>query len=248
MRDRSTERCEFCGGQAVAFQHGARVCGRCGTRRTLGDSPVILPRRSRRAAFISLLSSGLLLKLMMGSVALAAVTGLAAVSVLPSNNVAPGSSDSTVTESTMTDANTSGVEGPGDSVLTEGELDEIVIEARNQAESAGELADAAKDWANCVADFAQEHRGEGIHPQEICGDHPRPSEYGLGNENGNRGLGLSDHSEGNPGENRGNSADASGRDATEAALEPDNGSQKNDSKDKATEDEKTKNEKEDPDD
>ena len=184
----------------------------------------------------------------MGSVALAAVTGLAAVSVLPSNNVAPGSSDSTVTEATMPDPTTSGVEEPGDSVLTEGELDEMVIEARNKAESAGELADAAKDWANCVADFAQEHRGEGVHPREICGEHPRPSEYGLGNENGNRGLGLSDHSEGNPGENQGNSADAPGHDATEAALEPENGSEKDKSKDKVAEDEKTKNENEDQDD
>jgi hypothetical protein len=190
----------------------------------------------------------MLLKLMMGSVALAAVTGLAAASVLPSNNVAPGPSDSTVTEATTTDPTTSGVEEPGDSVLTEGELDEMVVEARNQAESAGKLADAAKGWANCVADFAQEHRGEGIHPQEICGEHPRPSEYGLGNENGNRGMGPSDHSEGNPGENQGNSADAPGHDATEAALEPENGSEKDKSKDKAAEDEKTKNENEDQDD
>ena len=248
MRDRPTERCEFCGGQAVAFQHGARVCGRCGTRRTLGESPVILPRRSRRTAFISLLTSGLLLKLMMGSVALAAVTGLAAVSVLPSNNVAPGSSNSAVTAATTTDPTTSGGEGSGDSVLTEGELDEIVTEARNQAESAGELADAVKAWANCVAGFAQEHRGEGIHPQEICGEHPRPSEYGLGNENGNRGFGLSDHDDGIPGENRGNSADAPGRDATEAALEPENGSEKDKSKDKAAEDENDKNDKDDRDD
>ena len=186
MRDRSTERCEFCGGQAVAFQHGARVCGRCGTRRTLGESPVILPHRPRRAAFIGVLSSGLLLKLMMGSVALAAVGGFAAVSIFPTSGFTTNPPDSTVAETTTTVATTSNSTADGNSAVTEGELDEMVLEARSQADNAHELATAARDWANCVSDFAQEHRGEGLHPQELCGEHPRPSEYGLGNENSNR--------------------------------------------------------------
>ncbi len=58
------ERCDFCGKAAVAYQHGSRVCGACGVARTLDSGPRRL--HSRRATVIGLLSSGLLIKIMVG--------------------------------------------------------------------------------------------------------------------------------------------------------------------------------------
>lgn len=180
MKADSTDRCDFCGGKAVAFQHGASVCGQCGIRRTLGENPVILPqRRPRHVALVGALSSGMLVKVMMGSVALAAVGSVAAASLFPTEqNVPP--QPAVVESSTTTAVHTS------PAALTDDEIDDLVTEALSQAGRAHEHAAAVQEWAECVSSHAAEHRGESTNPQEACGDKPRPSDFGLANENSNR--------------------------------------------------------------
>ncbi len=176
----TTERCEFCSGQAIAYQRGALVCGRCGVRRTLGDGPIkIPPPRRRRTAVIGFFTSGLVIKLMMGSVALAAVGGFASASVVPADRSA-GEMEPTVA-GVQLDAPRDQIGAPAPD-LTFDEMTSLVSSAQNQAVSAHKLATAAQEWADCVSDYAKGHHGEGLNPKEVCGPHPRPSQFGLGDD------------------------------------------------------------------
>jgi hypothetical protein len=181
MTANTTERCEFCSKQAIAYQCGALVCGRCGVRRTLGNGPITIPSpRRRRTAVIGLFSSGLVIKLMMGSVALAAVGGFASASVVPATNRSAGATEPTVA-CLQLDAPLDQIGAPSSS-LTFDEMTALVSSAQNQAVSAHELATASQEWANCVSDCAEGHHGEGLNPNEVCGPYPRPAQFGLGDD------------------------------------------------------------------
>ncbi len=181
MRTSANERCDFCGETAVAFQRGASVCGRCGIERTLDHSGS--PMRSRRMALVGLFSSGLLVKLMLGSVALAAVGSWAAATVMappPPIVISPPASVSEVISATTV------VEVPARSDEPAISVEEVVSAAKDQAAKAHEFAAATQDWANCVSDAAISHRGGAFRPWGVRTDcpYPRPSDFGIGQGQG----------------------------------------------------------------
>ena len=173
MRSTTIERCDFCSERAVAYQNGATVCGKCGVRRTFGHDVTT----SKRIGLIGLLSSGLLAKAMLGSVALAAVGGWAATSALsqpPGSQTPPPVPVERISEDTL--RNTIVELSPA--------LDEVLTTAQDQVEKAHDLAEASQTWADCVSDLAAAHRGGPFDPKSACGERPTPSDFGLGNGRG----------------------------------------------------------------
>jgi hypothetical protein len=164
------ERCDFCGRAAVAYQHGSRVCGACGVARTLNSGTRSL--RSRRAALIGLLSSGLLIRIMIGSIAVAAVGGWAASTSRVPDSLPVVSSTIGADPTTQT---SQAIQEPAEPTV-----DDILDTAREQAEHAQGLADASRAWADCVSRWARMHSGERFDPREVCGERPDPSDFGIG--------------------------------------------------------------------
>ena len=176
MRQDARHRCDFCGGNAVAFQRGASVCGRCGTDRTTGGSNS--PVKSKRMALVGLFSSGLLIKMMLGSVAFAAVGSWAAAAVMAP---APTSTPPVVqTQTTVVDEALAVSGEPALQVEPAMTIAEIVAEANEQATLAHDMAIAIKKWADCVSEAAIEHRGGAFDPMLGCPPKPHPSDFGLG--------------------------------------------------------------------
>lgn len=184
MRSKVGERCDFCGGKAVAYQHGSRVCGQCGTRRTLNELDP--PRRTRRAAVIGVLSSGLLFKMMLGSVALAAVGGWVANSAFAPPSQIATSDSGEATSSTTLAGGPAGVtrEAPDEAAVHIMSMDELLSIAADEAMRAHEFAAATREWADCVSASAIANRGTGFSPWEACPDHPQLSDFGLAEDDG----------------------------------------------------------------
>ena len=189
MRQDARHRCDFCGGNAVAFQRGASVCGRCGTDRTIGRSHA--PVKPKRMALVGLFSSGLLIKMMLGSVAFAAVGSWAAAAVMaPTPATVPAfQTQTTVSEEAPAEVGyCSLLEDPAVTI------DEIVSEANEQAALAHEMATDIKTWADCVSGAAIEHRGEAFNPKLAC-EHleVRGPPFGLGESQRPDHAGKPDH-------------------------------------------------------
>lgn len=207
MRQHAKHRCDFCGGNAVAFQRGASVCGRCGIDRTTGRSNSSV--KSKRMALVGLFSSGLFIKMMLGSVAFAAVGTWAAAAVMaPNPATAPPQTQVTVTEeATATIAESV----PADEAAMT--IDEIVADANEQAAAAHEMATAAKEWADCVSAAAIEHRGgafDPFDPELACPSKPHPSDFGLGLSQRPEDAGKPDHPTSPEQANDGNKEEAPG--------------------------------------
>lgn len=133
--------------------------------RTLDSGPRRL--HPRRAALIGLLSSGLLIKIMVGSIAVAAVGGWAASTAHTSDPPPPVLGiDLRTTDSTL-------MQEPAEPTV-----DEILDTAREQAEHAQGLTDASR--ADCVSRWAKMHSGERLDPREVRGERPDPSDFGIG--------------------------------------------------------------------
>lgn len=187
MRSNVSERCDFCGGRAVAYQRGSRVCGQCGTRRTLNEPAP--PRRTRRMAIIGLFSSGLLFKMMLGYVALAAVGGWVANTVFapPPPIVTSHSGDETSSTTLAGGSAVESREAPLGAAAQAMSMEELVSVAAEEATRAHEFAAATQEWANCVSASAIAHRGGEFSPWDVCPGHPQLSDFGLG-----EGLGRPD--------------------------------------------------------
>ena len=179
MRSSANERCDFCGETAVAFQRGASVCGRCGIHRTLDRSGS--PMRSRRIALVGLFSSGLLAKLMLGSVALAAVGSWAAATAMAPPTPVVISPAAPVAEATTS---TTVAEGPALRDAPAASVEEVLSAAEDQAANALEFATATQTWADCVSNAAILHRGGEFSPWDACHEYPRPSDFRLGEGQG----------------------------------------------------------------
>ena len=191
MRQNAKHRCDFCGGNAVAFQRGASVCARCGTDRTTGRSNS--PVKSKRMALVGLFSSGLLIKMMLGSVAFAAVGSWAAAAVMAP---APTSTPPVVqTQMVLVDEAPAVIGEPALQVEPAMTIDEIVSNANEQAALAHRMAANIQKWADCVSAAAIEHRGGAFDPKSLdCPDKPLPSEFGLGVSQRPDDAGKPDHS------------------------------------------------------
>ena len=207
MRQDARHRCDFCGGNAVAFQRGASVCGRCGTDRTTGGSNS--PVKSKRMALVGLFSSGLLIKMMLGSVAFAAVGSWAAAAVMAP---APTSTPPVVqTQTTVVDESPAVTGEPALQVEPAMTIAEIVSDANEQAAAAHEMAAKIQKWANCIANAAINHRGKAFDPKSAC-EYPDIQEptFGFGNSHPPADAGNPDHPAKPEQANNGNKDEAPG--------------------------------------
>ena len=188
MRQNAKHRCDFCGGNAVAFQRGASVCARCGTDRTTGRSNS--PVKSKRMALVGLFSSGLLIKMMLGSVAFAAVGSWAAAAVMAP---APTSTLPVVqTQMVLVDEAPAVIGEHALQVEPAMTIDEIVSNANEQAALAHEIAAKTRAWADCITAAAINNRGRAANPQSQCEDLKPP--FGLGQSQRPDDAGKPDHS------------------------------------------------------
>jgi hypothetical protein len=143
-------------------------------------------------ALVGLLSSGLLIKMMLGSVAFAAVGSWAAAAVLAP---APTSTPPVVeTQTNVVDEAPAVIGEPALQVEPAMTIDEIVSEANEQAARAHDMATAVKEWADCVSAAAVEHRGGAFDPKSACQDPDiQLPTFGLGNSQRPADAGKPDH-------------------------------------------------------
>ncbi len=191
MRSLEREHCDVCRADAAVRMHGSTLCARCGLQRSLSD-PAPGSRRARKAALAGLLSGGLLAKLLLGTVAVAAAAGLV---------VGPAMDEPAAGEPVESIAQTVSDAPPAQS--TE------MPSAEAQAQRAQALADQVRAWAACVSTAAAEHRGGPFDAATECGEAPqftgRGNGYGLDNPAANRAAGIEDAS---PSEEPGRSGEA----------------------------------------
>lgn len=140
-------------------------------------------------ALVGVFSSGLLIKMMLGSVALAAVGSWAAASVMIPGSLATPPVDGT--QVAVIDE-TPAADRPAPQEERAMTIEEIVSEANDQAARAHELAAQAKAWANCVSEAAIAHRGEAFDPRSNCPNEPQPP-FGLGQSQRPEDAGKPDH-------------------------------------------------------
>lgn len=173
MKTASVDRCDVCGAPAAVLMRGSTLCARCGLDRSL-PAQTTAGRRGRKAAFFALFS-GLLAKLLAGTVALAAVGGVAVTVLAPDHpEMSPAVASGDLPDVSTTD-------NPFSSVAPD--LAAIVDEAEREADNAKELAAKMQEWARCVSEQARKHSDEGFNALAAC-PRPRPEDFGLGTEAG----------------------------------------------------------------
>jgi hypothetical protein len=134
------------------------------------------PRRKQRFALFGLLSSGFLVKLLLGAVAVAAVGGVTASAVRQSDE--PAVAVEVMVPETQAPATTVEELEPETITVTEATSTTVVAED-GQISSAQEYAAAVQVWADCVSREAAAHSGGAFDPHEECPDKPSPHEFGF---------------------------------------------------------------------
>jgi hypothetical protein len=176
-------------------------------------------KRRKRAALFGLLSSGLVVKLFVGAVAVAAV-GSVAASAVRTDAVPPPVATTVVhrstTLATTPDATASSDAGntpaPPVAPATADDVD-------SQVAAAHEYAAAIQEWADCVSREASAHSGGPFDPHEACPFKPMLGKYGLDEpDNGTvppghdlDGPGNSENAPGQSDDGPGNSENAPGQ-------------------------------------
>lgn len=169
------ERCVLCGDNAAVRVSGTSFCASCGLSQYSADAaaPARLKRRSRRAAFFALFSSGMLVKTLLGAVALAAVGGAAASTVMHSGD------EPVVVETTVVSATAAATTATtAETTSTSASTTSAPLAAEPASEDVDGYVAAVQAWADCVATAASEHAGGSFDPAAAC-DKPRPADYGL---------------------------------------------------------------------
>jgi hypothetical protein len=226
----SGEQCVACGAAAAVRVTGTSFCASCGLRQhgtTFSPPTPPTVRRSHRAALVGILSSGFLVKMLMGAVALAAVGGVTAS--LRSEPVPVAGDVIPVVETMIPSTSTTFAPAATDTpaVVTDDDtrVDTDESATRNGGESAAvyDYVVSIQAWAECVSDAATAHLGGEFYPSEICGDLPEPGDFGVdgrdddGDSEGAPGLdedgpGNSEDAPGHDDNGPGNSEDAPGHD------------------------------------
>jgi hypothetical protein len=146
-----------------------------------------------------MLSSGFLVKMLAGAVALAAVGGVAvSLPEVPSDPPQTTSSVAATDPIVVPDARVS-----FDSFDT---AEAMMISAIRQAERARQFAGQMQAWGECVAAEASAHSGGPFDPKAACGSEPDPGSFGLDDAPGRSG-----EAPGRSGETPGQSGEAPGR-------------------------------------
>jgi septal ring-binding cell division protein DamX len=150
----------MCGSPALARVDDVWLCAGCGLKATQsgGVAPASPVRRMvRRGVAATALSAGLLTKMMIGAVAVAAV-GVASIPLTQANGVSP--------ESTTVAAETS-------------EPVEPTTEEPGQPAEVSAYVETVHDWTDCVKQAVDEHMAneensrKGFDPRSVCGEPPK---------------------------------------------------------------------------
>jgi len=154
--------CEMCGSPALARVQNVWLCAGCGLEATRGSGEAAgtsgFRRLARRGLVASAMSAGLLTKLMIGAVAVAAVSAATIPFAQPGDTPVPTSAATLVVDS-----------GSG--------LDEAAAEG--QPEEVTGFVDDVQAWSACIKAAVDEHvagRGDsraGFDPQGACGEPPK---------------------------------------------------------------------------
>lgn len=177
MASTRSGRCEFCGDPAVAFQRDSLVCAQCGTQRTLGQDPASTSGRTarRRGATFGVISSGLVVKLILGTAAFAAVGSFATSVVLPTSLDSPDTTEVGVLNPGTQTTSTDGEASPYRGFISDEQISNLIEAAQSQADEAREHAETAQAWADCISSYAREHPDDQLNPTEFCGEGPSSS-------------------------------------------------------------------------
>jgi hypothetical protein len=212
----SGEQCVSCGAAAAVRVTGTSFCASCGLRQHgTTSAPPRTPtvRQSHRAALVGILSSGFLVKMLMGAVALAAVGGVTAS--LRSEPV-PVAGDvipvvETMIPGTSTTFSTAATDTPAIGTDDDTGVDAGKSATANGGESAAvhDYAVSIQAWAECVSDAVTAHLGGEFDPSAACGDLPAPGDFGV---DGRDDDGESADPPGQDDDGPGNSEDAPGHD------------------------------------
>ena len=206
------EKCVLCGTSAAVRVRGTSFCSSCGVSQYSADttSPVTLHRRTKRAALFAVFSSGILVKTLLGAVALAAVGGVAATTVLGSDDPpdAPAIVAASIGPTTSTTTTTTGTTA----------LPAVAPTANPEASSpvdvaaVADYATAIQLWAECVSTAASAHSGGAFDPQAACGPHPNATDFGITvNPSDDDGPGNSEDAPGHDDDGPGNSENTPGQ-------------------------------------
>ena len=221
------EQCVSCGAAAAVRVTGTSFCASCGLRQHGRGGVVSAPlgRRSHRAAALGILSSGILVKMLMGAVALAAVGGVTASlrseAVSASADPVPA-----VTAAASPGTTVTPVVASTDETIAAVELSN---ETGAVPDAVHEYVLAVQAWAECVAEAATAHSGGAFDPHENCLDYAVPGDFGLDDRDGDTeeppghdvdGPGNSENAPGHDVGGSGNSENAPGHD-DEAADDDD---------------------------
>ena len=213
------EQCVVCGTGAAVRVGGTSFCGSCGVKQFTATDPVKAGRRPRRAVWFSLLTSSLLLKSLLGAVAVAAVGGVAGAALQPAGDLSPATTTSTVvtTSAVVIDDASENSSAPIVVAAAEGpsqaEGDVSVPATDHDVEG---FVAAIQEWADCVSAAASAHSGGGFDPVAACDEKPSPADYGIGNSenapgHGEDGPGNSENAPGHGEDGPGNSENAPGQ-------------------------------------
>ncbi len=209
------ERCVLCGEAAAVRVRGTSFCAACGLGQysNSASSPRRLRRRSRRAAFLAVFSSGLFVKVLLGAVALAAVGGAAAATVID-NEVSEPRSPGIVADQTIP-TTIPETAAAGSAVVALTTTDSVASPTVDAA--VAEYVAAVRAWADCISGAASTHIGTGFDPDIVCPDTPYPGDFGLAGDPADppaAGVdpGDSENAPGHDGVGPGNSESAPGHD------------------------------------
>ena len=209
QNDLSGEQCVLCNAAAAVRVTGTSFCASCGLQQysdgTLAaQAHAPANNRSHRAALIGLFSSGFLLKMLLGAVALATVGGVTASLQTDPVVASAGPPPTVVTRAPVTSVVEATVESNTD------DSSELIAAANEQAAAAHEYVDAIQAWANCVSEAASAHSGGPFDPGAVCDDRPTPADFGIPGHDED-GPGESENAPGREEDGPGKSEDAPGR-------------------------------------
>ena len=199
----SGEQCVLCGTTAAVRVSGTSFCASCGLHQfSGGHSATAQPRqrRTRRAAILGLFSSGFLLKMLLGAVAVAAVGGVAASTMMQPNAPQLLSPATTLAVAPTVDSTVITTAGDATPVTVESEVESPNGDTSQRAAAEAYVA-AVQEWANCVAEAASDHSGERFDPMAACPNKPSPQDHGF----------PANDAPGQTGEGPGNSENAPGQ-------------------------------------
>jgi hypothetical protein len=152
--------------------------------------------------------------MLLGAVAVAAVGGVAASTMMQPNAPQLLSPATTLAVAPTVDSTVITTAGDATPVTVESEVESPNGDTSQRAAAEAYVA-AVQEWANCVAEAASDHSGERFDPMAACPNKPSPQDHGFPANDAPghdpAGPGNSENAPGQTGEGPGNSENAPGQ-------------------------------------